>query len=174
MKHRWLLILIWCACGTSPSAAEGPEAGRAVFVTTGEHGEPSFSDVEEPGAERITVPVPQPAEDPAEIERRIAQTLAVAEALETSRLARERARAEARAELRAQEREEPPDAAEEERYVGVYPYPYPFRPPWRSDRFPHRDRFPGSRDHDRRPPSDRDEAPSRSRTLVWRDDESER
>lgn len=172
MKHLWLTILIWGACGAAQAASEEAEAERSVFVTTGEHGEPSFSDVEEPGAERITVPVPEPAEDPAEIERRIAQTLAVAEALETSRLARERARAEARAEHRAQERTELPEPVVEERYIGMYPYPYSVRPPWRFDRFGHRDRFP--RDRNDRPPRDRGEPPSRSRTLVWRDDEAER
>jgi hypothetical protein len=114
-------------CGL-PATAGAAAASEEIYVSTGEHGEVSFSDEAGPGAERVVLETTEPAEDPmAELERRIAQTLAVANALEEARLEREQARAQARAaeaEARAQ-----PQVVYQDRYVSSpYLYPRPFRP----------------------------------------------
>lgn len=170
-----LLVAMTGAWGTegAPEPPPGAEAMEVeeVFVRTGEHGEPSFSDVEEPGAERVRVLTAPPAEDPlAELERRITQTLAVAQALEASRLAREQARAEERAERR--ESVQVPERVVEERYLATHPYL--FRPPLRHGHFPRRDRFPPKRDGRGERPDPEPEPEPRSRPFPWHDDDGER
>src|SRR6056297_869325 len=110
-------------CGL-PATAGAAAASEEIYVSTGEHGEVSFSDEAGPGAERVVLETTEPAEDPmAELERRIAQTLAVANALEEARQERAQARA-AEAEARAQ-----PQVVYQDRYVSSpYLYPRPFRP----------------------------------------------
>jgi hypothetical protein len=135
--------------------------GQEVFVTTGEHGEVSFSDVSTPGAERRTLPAIERDDDAlAELDRRIQQTLDVARVLEESRLAREKARAEARAAT------EPPPVivTVEERYVR-YPYVYA---PQRHGRFgPHRPHKPG---RDQPPPAEPSADEVLSSRMIWRKD----
>lgn len=65
-----------------------------VFVSRGEFGEPSFSDVASPGASSLQVDTPA-ASDVARLsaQAQTQETLAVAEALESARLTRQRERA---------------------------------------------------------------------------------
>lgn len=151
--------------GTSATAQE-------VFVSTGSHGEISFSDVAEPGAERIVVEAAPPREDAlAELQRRIDQTLSVADALEESRLAREAARSEARARAAEREALRPPQVIYQDRYVGM---PYPLRTHghrgFRHDRDRRRDHR-GKVPHGDHPEmQDGADEPVRSRGFVWRND----
>lgn len=107
----------------------GAALAQEIYVSTGEHGEVSFSDVAGPGAEPVTLAAPAPSAEPeAELEQRIRQTLAVADALEASRLAREQARAEARAAgaaARAAVTDRQAAETDDDRYS---PYPYLFVP----------------------------------------------
>lgn len=142
-------------------AVRAEPAQRDVFVTTGEHGEVSFSDVATPGAERRTLPAIERDDDAlAELDRRIQQTLEVARVLEEARLAREKSRAEARAAAA------PPPAivTVEERYA---PYPYVYAPS-RHPRFgPHRRHKPHRDDP---PPAEPPSDEVLSRPMVWRKD----
>ena len=91
--------LLWAAVAAGLLASSWTHAApvREIFVARGDHGEVSFTDVERPGARRVTVNVTEPPADALEqMERRIEQTLRVAHALEQSRLAREAARTAAR------------------------------------------------------------------------------
>ncbi|MFW6093848.1 MAG: DUF4124 domain-containing protein [Pseudomonadota bacterium] len=170
MRYPVIMILL----ATAPAAAASA-AGQDVFVSTGEHGEPRFSDEAAPGAERIEVPAPAPAESADAMERRIEHMLEVAEALESSRLARERARAEARA-ARAEAGAKAPEQVVEERYVTAWP--------WAGHRAPDHRRFPDHRRHrdrdrgddGRREPSggDAGEPRQRSRAFLWDDGGRER
>jgi hypothetical protein len=127
---RWTIILLGSA-----AVAGWAQPSQEIYVSTGEHGETTFSDVAGPSAERVEVATSEPAENSlAELERRIQQTLTVANALEESRLAREKARAEARAAAAAQAQPEP-QVVYQDRYVN---YPYVLRSPY--DRRFHGDR----------------------------------
>jgi hypothetical protein len=143
------------------SLARSDAPGQEVFVTTGEHGEISFSDVATPGAERRTLPAIERDDDAlAELDRRIQQTLDVAHALEQARLAREKPRAGARAAAG------PPPAivTVEERYVG-YPYVYA---PHRHSRFaPHRLHKPR---RDEPPQAEHPTDEVLSSKMIWRKD----
>lgn len=155
------LLLAGGAAAAAAAAGDlSAEAGREVFVTVGEHGEVSFSDVASPGAERRTLP-PVTANDDAlaDLESSIRQTLDVARALEESRLAREQARAEARAA--AAPPAAPPVVYVEERYA---PFPYVYAP-HRFPRHPHQ-RPPPAEPPDSAPPPEK----PRSRPFVWRND----
>ena len=136
------LIPLVCMAFLIGTATAWAQPTQEVYVSTGEHGETRFSDVAEPGAERIEViPAEPPEGAEQELERRIEQTLRVAEALEASRLAREKARAEARAQAAAQA-PPAPQVIYQDRNVGS---PYLWRSPY-DHRFPRHPRF---RDHDR-------------------------
>lgn len=148
-----------------PGAWSQPSPG--IYVSTGEHGELRFSDVAEPGAERVEVAVPEPREDAEEeLERRIEQTLMVAKALEESRLAREQARAEARAA--AARNASGPLVIRQDRYVShpylVSPFPHTFD---RHGRFRDRERFDkwphGKGAREEREPKER----TRSREFLY-------
>ncbi len=123
------------------AAADGPQQVREVYVSTGDHGEVSFSDLAQPGAERLELAVSPVSPDVlAESQRRIEQTLDVADALEASRLARERVRAEARAEAAAAQARAQPQVIYRDSYDD---YPYVFHPGrWPGHRPGHR---PGQR-----------------------------
>ncbi len=103
MGYRTLAGVVLAALAALPAGAAEPGATltQDIYISTGEHGEVSFSDVAQAGAERVQVTVPRRPSDEAlaESQRRIEQDLAVADALEKSRLAREKARAEARAQV---------------------------------------------------------------------------
>jgi hypothetical protein len=151
--------------GTAASAQE-------VFVSTGSHGETSFSDVAEPGAERIVVESAPPRDDAlAEMQRRIEQTLTVANALEESRLARETARAEARDRAAERQAQQPPQVIYQDRYVGM---PYPMRTygnrGFRHDRDRHRDHRGKVPRGDRPEMQEGADETVRSRGFVWRND----
>lgn len=124
-----------------------PAAVREVYVSTGDYGEVSFSDLAQPGAERLELAVtPVPEDALAESERRIEQTLDVAGALEASRLAREQARAQARADAAAAQARAQPQVIYRDTYDD-YPYVYyPGRWPgrWPDHRPGHR---PGRPEH---------------------------
>jgi len=122
------------SCGLPATA--GAEASEQIYVSTGEHGEVSFSDQAAPGSERVVVETTEPAEEPlAELERRIAQTLTVANALEESRLEREQARAEARARMAEARAAAQPEVIYQDRYVGSpYLFPQPHRRGFRPGR----------------------------------------
>lgn len=155
----WAGLWLAAAAAGLAAAATPAEAGREVFVTVGEHGEVSFSDVASPGAERRTLPPVVPNRDAvADLDRRIQQTLDVARALEASRLAREQARAEARA---AAAPAAPPVTIVEERYA---PFPYVYAP-YPHPRHPHH-RPPPTEPPDAEPPAEQ----PRSRPFVWRND----
>lgn len=117
---RPAVALLLLALGLTSVASAEPSL--EVYVSAGEHGEVSFSDVAAPDAERVELEIVEPLDDPsAVIERRIEQTLAVANALEASRLEREKARAEARAEAAAARAEAAPDVVYRDRYVSYPP-----------------------------------------------------
>lgn len=127
-----LLVLATAA----PAGRAAAPATQYVYVSTGAHGETSFSDVADPGAERLELDVPAASPDAlAEMERRIARNLAVANDLEASRLAREQARAEARAAAAAGRSQSAPQV-----YDDGYDYPYVLQPYYRP---PHRPGRPG-------------------------------
>jgi len=122
-------------------AVAGAETSEEIYVSTGEHGEVSFSDQASPGAERVAVETAEPAEEPmVELERRIQQTLSVANALEESRLEREKARARV-AEARADAQ---PEVVYRDRNVSS---PYLFPQPHRRDFRPGRPHGPHKRPH---------------------------
>jgi hypothetical protein len=160
MRLLYLLLL-----AASPVVAQTADVGREVFVSTGEHGEASFSDVASPGAERLTLPAIVSRDDAAaDLDREIARILDVAYALESSRLAREQARAEARA---AAQPPPPQLTIVEERYAS-FPYVYARD---RHHRFPHRPGHPPGKPGHEAPPQPETpvEAP-RSRPFIWRND----
>jgi len=119
----------WTCLALLASLGAAAQSAQEIYVSTGEHGEVSFSDEAAPGAERVVVETSAPAEDPmAELERRIAQTLTVANALEESRLEREKARAEARARIAEARADAQPEVVYQDRYVGSpYLFPQPHR-----------------------------------------------
>lgn len=122
-------ILIPATSGAESAPGGGADSTRTVYVSTGDHGELSFSDRAAPDARAVELEVTPGADDAlAEMERRIEQNLTVANALEQSRVAREKARADARAELAAAEARSAPPVVYRDRYVD---YPYVFRPPYR-------------------------------------------
>ncbi|MEQ8859702.1 MAG: hypothetical protein RIC56_13740 [Pseudomonadales bacterium] len=101
------------------------ESSQEIYLSVGENGELSFSDVAGPGAQRVVVETAAPLDDPlAELDRRIEQTLSVANALEASRLAREKVRAEARASAAGSGVGSAPEVVYQDRYV-TSPYLYP-------------------------------------------------
>jgi hypothetical protein len=142
-------LLVW----TAATGAAAQTSTREVYVFVGEHGETTFSDVAQPGAERFELEVTQPSEDAlAELDRRIEQTLSVANSLEASRLARESARAAAadRAAQRAAQARQQPQVIYQDRYADS---PYVLRPEYWPGRRPgHRPRP----DHPDRPGSGND------------------
>lgn len=151
---RFIIATSLAALGGLPATADASSSDE-IYVSTGEHGEASFSDQAAPGAERVEVETTEPAEEPlAELERRIQQTLTVANALEESRLEREKARAEARARVAEARAEAQPEVIYQDRYVGS-PYLFPQ---------PHRRGFrPGKPHHPHEPPHgqpDRPEEPA--------------
>ncbi len=146
-------LLLMLAASSLPA-----QSGEDIYVSTGEHGEVSFSDVAQPGAVRVTVETADPLEDPlAELDRRIEQTLTVADALEASRLAREQERREARARARADDRaDSAPEVVYQDRYVSPYLFP-PAR---------HQGGRPWPHDRPRRPPPEPEPpAPERGRAF---------
>lgn len=169
MRYTTLIAIVLLGSGSGWAA----ESSQEVFMTTGAHGETSFSDVAEPGAQRIVLTTPEPLEDSiAAIQRRIEQALTVAEALEDSRLAREAARAEARERAAVrQAAQAPPQVVYEDRYVGV-PYPLRVHPRrgFRHDRRGHGDRPHKPPHGDSTEPDDGGEEPGSSRAFLWRDD----
>lgn len=166
MKHP-MAWFCWISLAGAAGLAAAEE--RAVYRSTGEHGEVVFSDVAAEDAERVVVETSAPADDPlAELDRRIEQTLIVADSLEASRLAREQARAEARARAQARAAEAraalAPEVVYQDRYVQS-PYLYP-----RTDgRWRHRDRDHGRPPHKppHKPPHGQPEEPEvpRQRTI---------
>lgn len=130
-------------CASSVAVAQGP---AEVYVSTGEHGEISFSDVAVPGAERVNLPAPGPVIDThAEMQRRIEQTLSVADALEESRLAREKARADARAAAAAARAQ--PATQVQPVAQGIYPGRYANYPHGVTGSFDHRATWRDKRTH---------------------------
>lgn len=138
MRHLLSLVIAFLGFTALPALGDEPTSSQEIYVSKGEHGEMSFSDVAGPGAERVEIAGTPPARDSQqELERRIRQTLSVANALEASRLAREKARAEARAASQPQP-EPQPEVVYRDRYV-TNPYvlggPYDRLPNRRDDRF---------------------------------------
>lgn len=158
MKHA---IASFCWISLAGAAGLAAAEERAVYRSTGEHGEVVFSDVAAADAERVVVETSAPVDDPlAELDRRIEQTLIVADSLEASRLAREQARAEARARAAEARAAAAPEVVYQDRYVQS-PYLYP-----RTDvRWRHRDR--GHHRPPHKPPHGRPEEPEvpRQRTI---------
>jgi hypothetical protein len=162
----WTIVALAALAAVSAAAGAGSQPPPEVYVSTGEHGEISFSDVAAPGAERVYVATSEPAEDPlAELERRIEQTLTVANALEASRLAREKARADANAGAAAAQSQAAPEVVYQDRYVD---YPYVLRSPY-DGRF-HRDGRGRHHRDDKHPDGRGDrlpQEPSRSRQFPY-------
>jgi hypothetical protein len=99
--RRYLGGVALAACTLAAPVTFANEQIQDVFVTRGAYGEVSFSDEEQPGAERVRLAVIEPAAEAVEAAaRRVEQTLRVAKALEASRLAREQAREQAQAQAR--------------------------------------------------------------------------
>jgi hypothetical protein len=162
--HRVLAVtLLAASAGGQAAGAHAAEGGQEVFVSIGEHGEVSYSDVATADAERRTLPPFEPDVDVlAELDRRIQQTLDVARALEQSRLAREEARAGARREALATAT--PPITIVESHYA---PYPYVYAP-YRHARLPrHR---PGKGDRHDPPAAEPRDEDVQSRPFIWRND----
>ncbi len=140
MSRIQLLVLAWALVSVSAQAAE-------VYRSTGDFGEVTFSDLETPDAQTVTVDTPRPASSAGP--DWVAQTLDVARMLEESRLAREAAAAERRDAYRKRQQAVVPVIEPEERtsFAPWYPYPYAWRPGYPGHRPPHRPGRPGQPSH---------------------------